>query len=65
MLAITGEETGEHCDHDNPNDESGDDTNGMLLNNEDEGRTPNCSELTTGPPTGESWSETVESHLGC
>ena len=65
MLAIAGEETGERCVHGNPKDESGDDTNGMLLNNEDEGRTPNWSKLTTRSTTGESWSEMVESPLGC
>ena len=65
VLAIIGDETGEPCVHNNPKDESGDDNNGMLFNNEDEGRTPNWSELTAGPPMRESWSEMVESHLGC
>ena len=49
-MATIGEVTGEHCDHDNPKDGTGDDTNGMEASKEDEGRTPNWIELAIRPP---------------
>ena len=41
MLEIIGKVTGKQCVHDDPKNETGDDSNWMALNNEDEGRTSN------------------------